>query len=124
MCWKQWARKLKLKINAKAAANRAPMSQFRARTEGVREIGGALIPRLIDELPGFGFGGDAMRRRNVIADAQEMRVKESDRIAVIARELRKLGAQIEERPDGMVITGRRKLIGAKWKARAATIASR
>ena len=48
----------------------------------------------------------------VVRDARELRVKESDRIAALARELVKMGAAIEERPDGMVVTGGRRLHGA------------
>lgn len=75
------------------------------------EIGGALIPRLIDELPVLALLASQAEGTTVIRDAAEMRVKESDRIAVIAAELRKLGAQIEEQPDGMIITGPTKLVG-------------
>jgi len=76
------------------------------------EIGGALIPRLIDELPVLALLATQCEGTTVIRDAQEMRVKESDRIAIIAQELRKLGANIEEQPDGMTISGPTKLVGA------------
>jgi 3-phosphoshikimate 1-carboxyvinyltransferase len=49
----------------------------------------------------------------VIRDAAELRVKESDRIATIAGELRKMGALVRELPDGMEITGRERLTGAE-----------
>jgi 3-phosphoshikimate 1-carboxyvinyltransferase len=49
----------------------------------------------------------------VIADARELRVKESDRIAAIAENLRRMGAQVEEREDGLRIPGRQKLRGAE-----------
>lgn len=76
------------------------------------EIGGALIPRLIDELPVLALLATQCEGTTVIRDAQEMRVKESDRIAIISAELRKLGANIEEQPDGMTISGPTKLVGA------------
>ena len=76
------------------------------------EIGGALIPRLIDELPVLALLATQCEGTTTIRDAAEMRVKESDRIAVITRELRKLGANIEETPDGMTIHGPTKLRGA------------
>ncbi len=76
------------------------------------EIGGALIPRLIDELPVLALLATQCEGMTVIKDATEMRVKESDRIAVITRELRKLGANIDETPDGMLIHGPTKLRGA------------
>lgn len=76
------------------------------------EIGGALIPRLIDELPVLALLATQCEGTTVIRDAQEMRVKESDRIAMVSTELRKLGANIEEQPDGMTISGPTKLVGA------------
>ncbi|HEX8237603.1 MAG TPA: 3-phosphoshikimate 1-carboxyvinyltransferase [Abditibacteriaceae bacterium] len=76
------------------------------------EIGGALIPRLVDELPVLALLATQCQGTTVIRDAQEMRVKESDRIAVVTQELTKLGANIEERPDGMLIHGPTELKGA------------
>ena len=75
-------------------------------------IDGALIPRLIDELPILALVATQCAGETVIADARELRVKESDRIAILSCELRKLGAQIEEREDGMIISGPTKLTGA------------
>jgi 3-phosphoshikimate 1-carboxyvinyltransferase len=75
-------------------------------------IAGELIPRLIDEIPVLALFATQCEGETIIADAQEMRVKESDRIAVICRELRKLGADVEEREDGMLIRGPQKLVGA------------
>ncbi|HET7340745.1 MAG TPA: 3-phosphoshikimate 1-carboxyvinyltransferase, partial [Methylomirabilota bacterium] len=76
-------------------------------------IGGALIPRLIDEVPVLAVAASVASGVTVVADAAELRVKESDRIAAIGRELGKMGAAIEERPDGMAITGGRRLHGAE-----------
>ena len=76
-------------------------------------IGGALlIPRLIDEVPVLAVAATVAPGVTVVRDAQELRVKESDRIAALSRELVKMGAVIEERPDGMAITGGRRLHGA------------
>jgi 3-phosphoshikimate 1-carboxyvinyltransferase len=76
-------------------------------------IGGALlIPRLIDEIPVLAVAAAAAAGVTVIRDAQELRVKESDRIAALGRELVKLGAAVEERADGMTITGGGRLRGA------------
>lgn len=74
-------------------------------------IDGALIPRLIDELPVLALVATQCDGETVIADARELRVKESDRIAILSAELRKLGANVDERDDGMIITGPTKLIG-------------
>jgi len=77
------------------------------------EIGGArLIPRLIDEVPILAVAAAVASGVTVVRDATELRVKESDRIAAIVRELGKLGVPIEERPDGMAITGGIRLRGA------------
>ena len=69
------------------------------------EIGGALIPRMIDELPVLAVVATQAHGRTIVRDAAELRVKETDRIATIATELRKMGAHIEERPDGFVVEG-------------------
>jgi 3-phosphoshikimate 1-carboxyvinyltransferase len=73
---------------------------------GIR-IGGSLIPRLIDELPVLCVAATAATGTTIIADAAELRVKESDRIGALTRGLRALGGEVEERPDGMVISGSR-----------------
>jgi len=76
-------------------------------------IGGPLlIPRLIDEIPVLAVAAAAAPGVTVVRDAQELRVKESDRIAALGRELAKMGVAVEERPDGMAITGGRRLHGA------------
>ncbi len=66
-------------------------------------IGGAMIPRLIDELPVLCVIATAAEGTTIITDAAELRVKESDRIGTIARGIRALGGQVEERPDGLVV---------------------
>ncbi len=77
------------------------------------EIGGELIPRLIDEIPILAVAAIFAQGTTVIKDAEELRVKESDRIEVMATELSKMGAQISELPDGLEITGGGCLIGAE-----------
>ena len=79
--------------------------------EGV-EVGGDLIPRLIDELPLVALAATQAKGRTVIRDAGELRFKESDRIWTTVQELTRLGANIEEQPDGMVIHGPTPLRGA------------
>ena len=69
------------------------------------EVGGREIPDLIDELPLVAVAGALARGRTVIRDAAELRVKESDRIAAVAANLRAMGVAVEERPDGMVVEG-------------------
>lgn len=77
------------------------------------EIGGDEIPNLIDELPMLAATGALADGKTVIRDAAELRVKESDRIAVTAAHLRAFGVQVEERPDGMTVTGPAKLTAPK-----------
>lgn len=77
-----------------------------SRLRGV-EVGGATIPRLIDEVPVLAVAAAVAEGVTVIRDAEELRVKESDRLAAVASELRRLGAAVEEHPDGLTITGGR-----------------
>ena len=76
------------------------------------EIAGDLIPRVIDEIPILALAATFAEGRTVIRDAHELRVKESDRIAATVEGLRRMGASVEERTDGMVITGGATLKGA------------
>ena len=76
------------------------------------EAHGDLIVRAIDEFPIFAVAATQAEGTTVIREAAELRVKESDRIASVAAELRKMGAHIEERPDGMLIHGPTRLHGA------------
>ena len=69
-------------------------------------LSGELIAQLIDELPMLAALGPYTEQGVEIRDAAELRVKESDRIAVLADNLRRMGAQVEERPDGLRIEGR------------------
>ena len=78
---------------------------------GVR-VGGALIPNLIDEIPVLAVAAAFARGRTEIRDAAELRVKETDRIAAMARNLETLGADVDVFDDGLAVTGGRTLIGA------------
>lgn len=75
------------------------------------EISGEIIPRLIDEIPIIAVLATQAQGQTIIKDAQELRNKESDRITAVVTELRKLGADIEETPDGMIINGKTDLFG-------------
>lgn len=79
-----------------------------ARLHGT-EVGGDEIPNLIDELPMVAALGALAEGKTVIRDAAELRVKESDRIAVTAAHLRAFGVEVEEFPDGMTVFGPAKL---------------
>lgn len=74
-------------------------------------IGGSIIPRLIDEIPIIAVAACFAQGKTVIKDASELKVKESNRIKTIATELNKMGANIVETDDGMIIEGSRSLKG-------------
>jgi 3-phosphoshikimate 1-carboxyvinyltransferase len=75
-------------------------------------IGGDMVVRMIDEFPVLMVAALYAQGETIVRDAKELRVKETDRIAVMAQELRKLGAVIEEREDGFRIFGGQRLVGA------------
>jgi 3-phosphoshikimate 1-carboxyvinyltransferase len=82
-----------------------PVADITVRSSRLRGavIEGDLVPRAIDELPLIALAACFARGETVIRNAAELRVKESDRIRATARELRRLGADIEELPDGLRI---------------------
>ena len=75
-------------------------------------VGGEVIVRAIDEFPVLMVAATQAAGETIVRDAAEMRVKETDRLAVMTAELRKLGAEIEERPDGFRVKGPQMLRGA------------
>ena len=75
-------------------------------------IGGAEIPNVIDELPILAVAAALARGTTLIRDASELRVKETDRIAAVADNLRRMGVTVIEHPDGMEIVGGTQLQGA------------
>jgi 3-phosphoshikimate 1-carboxyvinyltransferase len=85
------------------------------RLHGVT-IGGALIPRAIDELPVLAVAASLAEGETVIRDAAELRVKESDRVEALARELGRLGATVEAQPDGLAVVGARRLRGGSVRS--------
>ncbi|NES02259.1 MAG: 3-phosphoshikimate 1-carboxyvinyltransferase [Okeania sp. SIO2F4] len=84
-----------------------PVADLRVRYSPLKacEISGSIIPRLIDEIPILAVAAMFAEGTTVIRDAAELRVKESDRLAVMATQLQKLGARVTELPDGLEITG-------------------
>jgi len=84
-----------------------PVADIVVRSSSLRGtvIEGPLIPRLIDEIPVLAVAASLAQGETVIRQARELRLKESDRIRTTVLELRRLGASIEELPDGMVIQG-------------------
>lgn len=95
------------------SATGEPVADLRVRTSQLKActIGGDIIPRLIDEIPILAVAALFAEGTTRIQDAEELRVKESDRIAVMASQLARLGASVVERPDGLEISGGASLLG-------------
>lgn len=90
-----------------------PVADLRVRSSSLKgcTIAGDLIPRLIDEIPILAVAAVFAQGTTIIRDAAELRVKESDRIAVMANQLNQMGAKVTELPDGLEIVGGSPLIG-------------
>lgn len=78
-------------------------------------VEGAIIPRLIDEIPIIALLATQAAGKTIIKDAEELKVKETNRIDAVVNELKKLGANIEATEDGMVIEGPTPLHGGSLK---------
>jgi 3-phosphoshikimate 1-carboxyvinyltransferase len=105
----------RLKVENERTINNEPVADLVMESSELTavDIEGDLIPRLIDEVPVLAVAACVARGTTVIKDAAELRVKETDRIAFVVAELSKMGANVEELPDGMIIRGGGKLNGAK-----------
>ena len=92
-----------------------PVADLRVRSSQLKgiTIEGDIIPRLIDEVPILAVAAIFAVGTTVIKDAEELRVKESDRITVMATQLNAMGAKVTELPDGMEIVGGTALSGAE-----------
>ena len=101
-------------IEDQPPAGAEPMADIAVQTSDLKAatIEGEIIPYVIDEIPILALAATQANGETIIRDAAELRVKESDRITTTVAELRKLGADIEELPDGMVIRGPTNLKGA------------
>jgi len=97
----------RLQVRVRGERAGEPVGDITAESSDLRgtEVGGDLLPRLIDEVPALAVAGCFAHGTTVIREAGELRVKESDRITALARELTRLGARVEERPDGLVVHG-------------------
>lgn len=96
--------------------NVEPVCDLRVRSSRLHGtvIGGDIIPRLIDELPVLAVAAAFAEGETIIRDAQELKVKESNRIAAMTAELSRTGANVRETDDGMVIQGGTPLHGADF----------
>ena len=84
-----------------------PVADLRVKSAPLKgvAIGPDLIPQMIDEFPILCVAAAVAQGSTLISGAEELRVKESDRIATMSAELKAMGAQITEKPDGMIIQG-------------------
>jgi len=91
-----------------------PLADLRICPQSLRgaELGGNLVPRMIDEFPILALAATQAEGTTIVRDAAELRVKETDRIDTLVAEMTKLGADIQPRPDGFVIRGPMPLRGA------------
>jgi 3-phosphoshikimate 1-carboxyvinyltransferase len=104
-----------IKLEKIEAAGGEPIGDIEARYAPVRGgvIDGELTAALIDEIPVLAVLGAASRDGLEIRDAQELRIKETDRIATVAENFKRMGIEVDVRPDGMKVPG-----GQKFRAAA------
>ncbi len=95
-----------------------PRANIKVQTSNLKgiKISGEIIPRIIDEIPIIALAATQAEGVTEISGAKELRVKESDRITTICSELKKIGSNIQEKDDGMIITGPTPLKGGKVKS--------
>ncbi len=101
-------------VNAREVGGE-PVADLVVRPSPLRAVSvqGGTVVRMIDEFPVFAVAATQAQGRTEVRDAQELRVKETDRIAAVVRELHKMGAHIQELPDGFVVEGPCSLYGAR-----------
>jgi 3-phosphoshikimate 1-carboxyvinyltransferase len=100
--------------NNERSVNNEPVADLVVESSTLKpfEISGRQIPLLVDEIPILAVAATQINGTSVIRDAQELRLKESDRLKAISTQLNLMGAKIEEKEDGLVIEGPTKLKGA------------
>ncbi|SES33648.1 3-phosphoshikimate 1-carboxyvinyltransferase [Psychrobacillus sp. OK032] len=104
-----------LSINDSENTSHEEMGTIEIETSSLKgtEIGGDLIPRLIDEIPIIALLATQAEGKTVIKNAEELKVKETNRIDAVVNELKKLGADITATDDGMIIQGPTPLRGGE-----------
>jgi 3-phosphoshikimate 1-carboxyvinyltransferase len=105
----------KIRLSNQSEVSGEPVADIEIESSGLLpfEIDEDIIPRLIDEIPALVFCATQANGKSIISGAGELRVKESDRLKTITAELKKMGADIEEKDDGLIIKGPSKLKGAE-----------
>jgi 3-phosphoshikimate 1-carboxyvinyltransferase len=103
-----------IKLEDQRSVAGEPMADLLVRTSSLKahSFGAEIMPRLIDEIPVLAVAATQAQGVTEIRGAGELRVKESDRLALMAQELNKMGARVEELPDGLRIEGPTPLKGA------------
>ena len=104
-----------IEVNVRGEEAGEPVGDLRVRAAPLRGValGGALIPRMIDEIPLLMVAATQAEGETRLQEAAELRVKESDRLAVMAAALAQMGADLEEREDGFVLAGPQALRGVE-----------
>lgn len=107
-----------LEVKDERIISEEPRAEIVVRSSKLKaiKISGDIIPRIIDEIPIIAVAATQAEGLTEIRGAKELRIKESDRIATIASELRKLGGKVEELEDGLRVTGPTKLKGARLQS--------
>jgi 3-phosphoshikimate 1-carboxyvinyltransferase len=112
-------------ISSKRDESNEPVGNIRVRGSKLREetekelsltISGQLSAAMIDELPLLAVVGSQLRTGLIIRDARELRFKETDRLAAVAKNLKAMGAAVEEFDDGLRVVGAARLQGAKLES--------
>ncbi len=104
-----------IKVTAPREVGGEPVADLTVHPSSLQgtTVQGATVVRMIDEFPIFAVAATQAHGTTEVRDAAELRVKETDRIATVVSELRKMGAEIEEREDGFVVYGPTRLRGAE-----------
>ena len=107
-----------LEVKDEAIISEEPRANIVVKNSKLRaiKISGEIIPRIIDEIPIIAVAATQAEGTTEIRGAKELRIKESDRIATVSSELKKMGAKIQELEDGMIIEGPTKLRGTTVKS--------
>ena len=94
-----------VEVTGESGAGRRGRIRARHRPLSATDVGGEEVPGLIDEIPILAVAAALASGVTTFRDAAELRVKESDRVAVVARELGAMGARVEPLKDGFVVAG-------------------
>ncbi len=108
----------KIELSNRRTLNNEPVADITVSSSVLQgtTIGGQIIPRLIDEIPIIAVAASIAKGTTIIKDAEELKVKESNRIQTVVTELSKAGVDIQETEDGMIINGGNPLHGAQYES--------